>query len=103
MRKVIFMCAALAIFAACTGQSENETVEPQSYDAVGMIKGIKSEGRVLVIDHEAIEGFMDAMTMPFSLDSVKLGKGLKTGDKVAFTLTEKDGDWPITKIEKVGK
>lgn len=105
MKKILLSLAALAAFAACSGGSgtEAESADPTSYEAVGVIQGVKAEGRVLVIDHEAIEGFMDAMEMPFALDDPKLAAGLKKGDKVRFTISEKAGDWPITKIEKLGK
>ncbi len=98
MRKAIFLCAALAAVSACKGPAETTTFE--SFHGVGVIKAVKSEGRVLVIDHQKIEGFMDAMEMPFALESASLAKGLKVGDTVSFTLTEKVGEWPITKIEK---
>jgi len=102
---MLMMVAALAAFAACTGGSGTgeEAGETTSYEAVGVIVGVKSDGRVLVVDHEKIEGFMDAMQMPFELDDAKLGAGLKKGDTVRFTVSEKAGGWPITKIKKIEK
>jgi Cu/Ag efflux protein CusF len=52
----------------------------------------------IVVDHEEIKGFMDAMTMGYRVDPPNLLEGLKQGDKVRFTI-----DVPkkaIVKIEK---
>ena len=70
-------------------------------------KTVSGEGKVvaavpgssqLVIEHGEIKGFMDAMTMGYSVDPPSLLKGLKPGDQVRFTI-----DVPkktIVKIEK---
>jgi Cu/Ag efflux protein CusF len=52
----------------------------------------------IVVDHEEIKGFMDAMTMGYRVEPPSLLEGLKSGDKVRFTI-----DVPkkaIVKIEK---
>ena len=74
----------------------------------GVPKFVTGEGKVIalvpgshqiVVDHEEIKGFMDAMTMGYNVNSPSLLKGLKPGDKVRFTIdTEKRA---ITKIEKL--
>ncbi len=40
----------------------------------------------IVVDHEAIEGFMDAMTMGYRVEPPKLLDGVKAGDRVRFTI-----------------
>jgi Cu/Ag efflux protein CusF len=74
----------------------------------GVAKFVTGEGTVIalvtashqiVVDHEEIKGFMDAMTMGYKVNSPSLLKELKPGDKVRFTIdTEKHA---ITKIEKL--
>ena len=85
-----------AVLCACGGGEPSPV--PVSHEGVGIIKGVKSEGKVLIIEHGDIPGFMEAMTMPFALENASVGLGFKAGDKIRFTLTEKGGDWPITKI-----
>lgn len=75
----------------------------------GVAKFVTGEGKVIalvtgshqiVVDHEEIKGFMDAMTMGYPVEP-KLIQGLKPGDKIRFTIdTEKRS---ITKIEKLKK
>ena len=50
------------------------------------------EGEQVTIAHQEIEGFMDAMTMPFDVASPELLDGVKPGDRVyARLLVEEDG------------
>jgi Cu/Ag efflux protein CusF len=53
----------------------------------------------IVVEHGEIKGFMEAMTMGYRVDPPSLLEGLKSGDKVRFTI-----DVPnkaIVKIEKM--
>jgi protein SCO1/2 len=50
-----------------------------------VVSTVPTAGQV-VIDHEAITGFMDAMTMGYRVDPPKLLEGLKPGDRVRFTI-----------------
>lgn len=40
----------------------------------------------IVLDHEAIAGFMEAMTMGYRVDPPSLLTGLREGDRVRFTI-----------------
>ena len=40
----------------------------------------------LVVDHEEIKGFMEAMTMGYRIEPPSLLDGLKPGDKIRFTI-----------------
>ena len=65
---------------------------------IGKIVALVPQSKEVVIDHEAIKDYMDAMTMGYKVSSPSLFKGLKTGDRVEFTLDTKQR--VITKIEK---
>jgi Cu/Ag efflux protein CusF len=89
-----------------------ELIDLSSYIASlkpkGVAKFVTGEGTVIalipqsqeiVVDHEEIKDFMDAMTMGYKLSSRSLLQRVKPGDKVRFTIdTEKRA---ITKIEKL--
>lgn len=76
--------------------------------AQGEQKTVQGEGKVIatvpnanqiVVEHGEIKGFMGAMTMGYRVDPPSLLEGLKSGDKVRFTI-----DVPnkaIVKIEKM--
>jgi Cu/Ag efflux protein CusF len=93
---------ALAATTSPQQGQESRAAEP------GPQKTVVGEGKVIatvpnasqiVVDHEEIKGFMEAMTMGYRVDPPSLLEGLKFGDKVRFTI-----DVPnkaIIKIEKM--
>ncbi|HXG53468.1 MAG TPA: copper-binding protein [candidate division Zixibacteria bacterium] len=73
----------------------------KSVKGVGKIVAVVPQTQEVVVDHEEIEGFMDAMVMGYKVSPGSLLKSVKPGDKVRFTIdTDKRA---ITKFEKVGK
>ena len=71
---------------------------PKSVKGVGNVVALMPQSREIVIDHEAIKDFMDAMTMGYKVSSPSILKGLQSGDQVEFTLDTSKR--LITKIEK---
>jgi Cu/Ag efflux protein CusF len=72
---------------------------PKTVTGEGKILTVVPETQEIVIDHEEIKGFMDAMTMGYKVNPTSLLKTVKAGDKVRFTIdTDKRA---ITKIEKL--
>jgi Cu/Ag efflux protein CusF len=72
---------------------------PKSVNGVGKVIALVLETQEIVVDHEEIKGFMDAMTMGYKVNPSSLLKTVKPGDKVRFTIdTDKRA---ITKIEKL--
>jgi Cu/Ag efflux protein CusF len=76
--------------------------------ASGSQQAIVGEGKVvavvpsssqIVVDHKAIPGFMDAMTMGYRIESPSLLEGVKAGDTVRFTIDPQQK--AIVKIEKM--
>ncbi len=59
--------------------SASETVR---YKLVGEVRKIEKQDREVTIRHEAIPGFMEAMTMPFRLEDDATLEDLRVGDKV---------------------
>lgn len=64
-----------------------------TYDLIGVVREVEPGDRRVTIRHEAMPGFMAAMTMPFSLDDDDLLAELHPGDEVAGKLdvTRRDG------------
>jgi putative heme-binding domain-containing protein len=71
----------------------------KSVTGEGTIIALVPETQEVLVDHEEIRDFMEAMTMGYKVSSRALFKGVKPGDKVRFTIdTEKR---TITKMEKL--
>ena len=67
----------------------------------GVIKKIKRETSILIIDHEKIPSInMDAMVMPFKVADKKLFDGLKEDQKIGFKFRVEDNKFIIYEIYK---
>jgi protein SCO1 len=53
----------------------------------GVVKKVDQENGRLIIAHEAIPGFMDAMTMPFRVKETGALTGIHAGNSVSFRLS----------------
>jgi Cu/Ag efflux protein CusF len=72
---------------------------PKFVAGVGKVIALVPETQQIVVDHEEIKGFMDAMTMGYKVSPMSLLATVKAGDKIRFTIdTQKQ---TITKIDKV--
>ena len=65
----------------------------------GKIVAVVPESKEVVIDHQPIKDFMDAMTMGYKVSSASVLKGLKAGDRIEFTFDTKER--VVTKIDKL--
>jgi len=71
----------------------------KSVSGMGKVIALVPETQEIVVDHEEIKGFMDAMTMGYKVSPTALLKTVKAGDKIRFTIdTDKRA---ITRIEKL--
>jgi len=90
-------------FAACGAARPSEgnpSAVTEAASTLGTIKEIRKAGAVLVIAHDDIPGVMPAMTMPFQVDEKARKSDLKSGERIRFWLTERDGLYVIVRIER---
>ena len=76
-------------------------VETTTYRGVGVVKSLNPKLPSIEIDHEDIKGLMPAMTMEFYVRDKSLLEGLKTRDRIEFTLENGVGELKITEINKI--
>ena len=82
---------AVTLLVGCQGQSRSEG---KRYDLKGKVVSVDKRGRQVIIAHEAIPDFMDAMTMPFSLKDEWTLNELAPDDEVqAILVVEGDRSW----------
>ncbi len=85
MRIVLASCLfALAALAGCHSNpaSGPQTSNPQVYHLRGKIVSTDVAHGIVVVNHEAIPGFMDAMTMPYQLKDPTIASDLHPGDTI---------------------
>lgn len=71
-----------------------QAVAAGRYNGSGLAISVDRAKQTVVISHESIPGYMDAMVMGFHVKDTASLKGVTPGDKVAFTLVvDKDSSW----------
>jgi protein SCO1/2 len=104
------LCAVLAavlvsLAVGCGGKMG--TADPPAannegvYEIRGVVVAVDVGRRILEINHEAIPGFMPAMTMPYEVENASLLQGLVAGDRVRGTLRVDGRGYIITSLQKV--
>jgi protein SCO1 len=80
--------AVAFLLVACQQASERR------YDLAGTVVSVDPRHKQVTINHETIPGYMDAMTMPFSLKEEWPYKVLNAGDRVqAVLVVQGDRSW----------
>ena len=83
--------------SACAPDQTDAPAGPKTYEAVGTV--ISVEGEHVLIDHEDIPGFMDAMTMTFPVSDAALLDGLEDGARVRFRVVVDGASYAVDRIE----
>src|SRR6266567_7645086 len=83
----------LALLALCLGVVSAASAD-QRYPVKGLILKLDPADKRMIVSASAIPGFMEAMTMPYSVRDAKELDGLKPGTMIDFTLVvEKDSSY----------
>lgn len=98
----LLLAAALCGPLAMTGCAKKAPAadEAKTYATRGAIKSFGPDKRFVNIAHEAIPGYMAAMTMSFEPKTASQLDGVAAGDKVAFSFSDDGGHRVITTITK---
>jgi protein SCO1/2 len=94
----VFASLSAVVLAADPGGSASPKVT--TYLVRGAFMESRSDGRVAVVAHEAVRGYMDAMTMPFNVKNPEELARLHPGDQITFRLSVTDKDDWIDEIKK---
>ena len=74
---------------------------PGGYEAQGRVAGFGDDPRRVIVEHEEIDGYMPAMTMPLTVKDPAALDGLEVGDAIGFRLhAGADSSW-ITGMERL--
>ena len=103
--KRLFFFSGLLLVLGCRHESTAPPVPPgtnQAYTVRGVVQEIPDDHRHATIKHEAIPGYMAAMTMDFSVKNTNELNGLAVGDEIMFSLVVTENDDWIEKIQRTG-
>lgn len=75
--------------------------DTREFAVKGVVKKVEPENGRVIVAHEAIPGFMDAMTMPFRVKDPAAMASIQTGDSISFKLcVTADQSW-IDNVVKI--
>jgi len=106
--RIVIICAALIVLAACNKQTANNAtptgpaaaVATNHYNGVGVVKGIDPKKTAIEIDHGDIDGLMPAMQMDFPVTDPSLLNGIAVNDRIDFTIEAANGQLKVSAIKK---
>jgi len=81
-RCALFLLAFTALLAGCSAKSSSHA-DARRYHLAGKIVSVDTAQGILLVDHEAIPGFMDAMTMPYPVPDAAALAALAPGDEIS--------------------
>ena len=73
----------------------------RSFAARGVVKQLKADDGTILLSHQAISNYMNAMTMPFKVKEPKELTGLRPGDQVSFRLSVTATESWIDQVVKI--
>lgn len=81
---LLLMIAIAAIgLVSCKGSAQDQT---RRYSLKGKVVSVDTKNGYVEVDHEAIPGFMAAMTMPYPVPDAHALSGLAAGDEITATV-----------------
>lgn len=83
MKKLLLMVVAAATLFA--GQHAKNA---KSYILKGKVTEVGKDQ--VTVNHDKVEGYMSAMTMPYKVDKVDILKKVKAGDQIEATVYDDD-------------
>jgi Cu/Ag efflux protein CusF len=78
------------------------SMQPRQWSLSGIVRGPLPDGGALLITHEPIGELMGAMTMAFSVADRRLLHVARAGERVQFTVVERDRDLIVVAVEREG-
>jgi len=108
---ILVFCLAVSLLSACKKPSSSasnsaglpaQSTNERIFQVEGIVKAIRPSRKEIEIKHQAIPGYMPAMTMPFDVKDTNELTGLKPEQPISFRLTVTDTDGWIDNIRKLG-
>jgi protein SCO1/2 len=93
---------ALAV-ASCGGPATHagaSTEGAKRYALRGQIVRLEDGGKIVVVRHQKIEGWMDAMTMEFPVRDSRDAESLHAGDQITATVFVRGQDYWIGEVRR---
>ena len=99
----LFLASLLAGCGRAPSRPPGEVKTVRTFSGAGVVRKVDAARRKLVIAHDSIAGFMEAMTMEFDVADGEAAADLRAGDLVTFRLTVNEMRSWIDGLRKTGR
>src|SRR5580692_8393210 len=112
LNRIAIACLAVVLgVAGCATPKAQEAAKPagaasgtaKEFQMRGEVTGLDAGGHVATIKHEAIAGFMGAMTMGYPVKDAAEFSKLAVGEPITATVYQNGDDFWIGNIQKAAK
>ena len=94
--RILHLFAVILAVACWLGMiATAQQAKGKSHTLEGKVEGVQADR--LTVNHGKVEGYMDAMTMPYKVDKPDILKSVKVGDRI--TATVYDGDYTLYDVK----
>ncbi len=98
VRRILHLLAATLTITCMLGVTATaQQAKGKSHTLEGKVEGVQTDR--LTVNHGKVEGYMDAMTMPYKVDKPDILKTVKVGDRISATVY--DGDYTLYDVHVV--
>lgn len=96
MWKAWTAAAVLVVLMGCAPQAKKK-----QYVLRGKVEAVDFENKTLTVDHQKVDGWMEAMTMAYGVHDPAVLKSVKAGDRIQATVYE--DDYSLYDVKVTGK
>jgi protein SCO1 len=101
-------CGVFCLSVSCDKTNDKSELRPTTtnlltFSVTGLVQELKPDGRTIVIQHQAVTNYMEAMTMPFRAREPHELAGLEAGDEISFRLLVTEDESWIDQVTKTGR
>jgi protein SCO1 len=89
----------LSVLVACNSSKQGATTESKQYALKGTVVSIDKSNSSMVVNGDAIPGFMDAMAMQYKVKNPQELDAVAVGDSITATIVKQDDDYVLQDVK----
>ena len=101
MNRISTVLLALSVALCLTASLAPAQQGKKAYTLKGKVEAVNASTKSLTVNHEKVDGWMEAMTMAYAVDKDEVLKQVKVGDQI--TAKVYDGDYTLHDVRVVPK
>jgi len=89
-KALTYICVAIALSTSCNKPAQHGSIQAKRYHLKGKVVSVDKQSKMANVDSDTIPGYMDAMTMPYTVKPESDLDKLKPGEPITADLIVQD-------------